>query len=92
MSTQRQGQMSLGAFFLMETGHHVAAWRDPATPANGGLDFKVYKQVVQIAEQARFDMVFFLPIASLPIPARRPSAWRVRTSLSRLRCCRRWPP
>ncbi|KPC54213.1 LLM class flavin-dependent oxidoreductase [Amantichitinum ursilacus] len=58
MSTQRQGQMSLGAF-LMETGHHVAAWRDPSTPANGGLDFKVYKQVVQIAEQARFDMVFF---------------------------------
>ena len=56
MST-RKGQIKLGAF-LMNTGHHVAAWRHPDAEADGGLDFKHYKRLAQTAERAKFDMAF----------------------------------
>jgi FMN-dependent oxidoreductase (nitrilotriacetate monooxygenase family) len=56
MSTNK-GQFKLGAF-LMNTGHHVAAWRHPDADADGGLDFGHYKRLAQTAERAKFDMVF----------------------------------
>lgn len=56
MSTNK-GQFKLGAF-LMNTGHHVAAWRHPDAEADGGLDFKHYKRLAQTAERAKFDMAF----------------------------------
>jgi len=51
-------QIKLGAF-LMETGHHIAAWRHPDTHLAGGLDFSHYAELAQIAERAKFDAVFF---------------------------------
>ncbi|AUB35946.1 Flavin-dependent oxidoreductase [Nostoc flagelliforme CCNUN1] len=39
MSTKKQ--LKLGAF-LPGSGHHVAAWRHPNTPADGGLNFQHY--------------------------------------------------
>ncbi|SAL69819.1 monooxygenase [Caballeronia terrestris] len=51
-------QMHLGAF-LMETGHHIAAWRHPDAEADGGLNFPHYARLAQIAEQAKFDAIFF---------------------------------
>jgi FMN-dependent oxidoreductase (nitrilotriacetate monooxygenase family) len=56
MSTKK-GQFKLGAF-LMNTGHHVAAWRHPDAWAEHGLEFAHYKKVAQTAEQAKFDMAF----------------------------------
>jgi len=56
MSTKK-GQFKLGAF-LMNTGHHVAAWRHPDAYADGGLDFPHYKRLAQTAERAKFDMAF----------------------------------
>ncbi|ELQ12483.1 xenobiotic compound monooxygenase A subunit [Pseudomonas syringae BRIP39023] len=56
MSTTAR-QMKLGAF-LMATGHHVAAWRHPAVPADAGLDFKHYRYVARVAEAAKFDALF----------------------------------
>jgi N-acetyl-S-(2-succino)cysteine monooxygenase len=56
MSTKKE-QFKLGAF-LMNTGHHVAAWRHPDADADGGLDFAHYKRLAQTAERAKFDMVF----------------------------------
>jgi alkanesulfonate monooxygenase len=56
MSSEK-GQIKLGAF-LMNTGHHVAAWRHPDAKADGGLDFAHYRQLAQTAERAKFDMVF----------------------------------
>ncbi len=56
MSTKK-GQFKLGAF-LMNTGHHVAAWRHPDSDADGGLDFTHYKRLAQTAEKAKFDMAF----------------------------------
>jgi FMN-dependent oxidoreductase (nitrilotriacetate monooxygenase family) len=54
-STTRQ--MHLGAF-LMETGHHVAAWRHPAVQANAGTDLRAYIKLAQTAERACFDALF----------------------------------
>ncbi|UZS72485.1 LLM class flavin-dependent oxidoreductase [Pseudomonas syringae] len=56
MSTTAR-QMKLGAF-LMDTGHHVAAWRHPNVPADAGLDFKHYRHVARVAEAAKFDALF----------------------------------
>ncbi|OBY88374.1 nitrilotriacetate monooxygenase [Pseudomonas sp. AU11447] len=57
--------LSLGAF-LMATGHHVAAWRHPDVPADGGLDFRLYKRLAQIAEAAKFDAVFVADSVAAP--------------------------
>jgi FMN-dependent oxidoreductase (nitrilotriacetate monooxygenase family) len=56
MSTKK-GQIKLGAF-LLNTGHHVAAWRHPDAQADGGLNLAHYRQAAQTAERAKFDMVF----------------------------------
>jgi FMN-dependent oxidoreductase (nitrilotriacetate monooxygenase family) len=50
-------QIKLGAF-LMQTGHHIAAWRHPDTPADAGRNFSHYVQLARLAEQACFDAVF----------------------------------
>lgn len=55
MSTQKQ--LRLGAF-LPGSGHHVAAWRHPEAPTNGGLNLQHYKHLAQTAERGKFDMIF----------------------------------
>ncbi|OQR29996.1 nitrilotriacetate monooxygenase [Pseudomonas sp. T] len=57
--------LSLGAF-LMATGHHVSAWRHPDVPANGGLDFRLYKRLAQVAEAAKFDALFVADSVAAP--------------------------
>ncbi|MFV3333055.1 LLM class flavin-dependent oxidoreductase [Pseudomonas sp. NY15437] len=57
--------LSLGAF-LMATGHHVSAWRHPDVPADGGLDFRLYKRLAQVAEAAKFDAVFVADSVAAP--------------------------
>jgi len=49
--------MRLGAF-LWPFGHHVAAWRHPATPDNAANDFPHYVELAQTAERGLFDMLF----------------------------------
>jgi len=55
--TKRNGHLSLGAF-LYPTGHHIAAWRHPDTPADFGVNFKHYAAAAQAAEAAKFDLIF----------------------------------
>ncbi|MCP1623688.1 LLM class flavin-dependent oxidoreductase [Pseudomonas nitroreducens] len=57
--------LSLGAF-LMATGHHVSAWRHPDVPANGGLDFRLYMRLAQVAEAAKFDALFVADSVAAP--------------------------
>ena len=57
MNTPKR-QIKLGAF-LMQTGHHVAAWRHPNAQADAGHNFQHYAQLARIAEQAKFDAIFF---------------------------------
>jgi len=50
-------QFKLGAF-LMQTGHHIAAWRHPSAQADAGSNFRHYVELAQKAEAAKFDAVF----------------------------------
>lgn len=50
-------KMHLGAF-LPAPGHHVAAWRHPNTPPNGGLHIAHYTRLAQTAERGLFDLMF----------------------------------
>ncbi|MFC7555186.1 TOBE domain-containing protein [Pseudoroseomonas wenyumeiae] len=61
-TTRRQGQMKLGAFFH-PTGHHVAAWLHPDAQIDAGTNFRHYARMTQVAERAKFDLVF---LADLP--------------------------
>jgi len=57
-SSKKPRQIKLGAF-LMETGHHIAAWRHPDALESGGLNFAHYAELAAVAERAKFDAVFF---------------------------------
>jgi FMN-dependent oxidoreductase (nitrilotriacetate monooxygenase family) len=50
-------EMHLGAF-LMETGHHLAAWRLEDAQADAGLDIRAWIRLAQLAESACFDALF----------------------------------
>ncbi|MET0186414.1 MAG: LLM class flavin-dependent oxidoreductase [Achromobacter sp.] len=50
-------QIKLGAF-LMQTGHHIAAWRHPDAQADAGQNFQHYVDLARIAEAAKFDAIF----------------------------------
>ncbi len=50
-------EMHLGAF-LMETGHHLAAWRLDEVQADAGLDIHAWIRLAQLAEAACFDALF----------------------------------
>ncbi|MGX9935587.1 LLM class flavin-dependent oxidoreductase [Advenella kashmirensis] len=51
-------QIKLGAF-LMQTGHHIAAWRHPEAQADAGTNFAHYADLARRAEAAKFDAIFF---------------------------------
>ncbi|MCS0494776.1 LLM class flavin-dependent oxidoreductase [Ancylobacter sp. MQZ15Z-1] len=56
MSTAKR-QMKLGAFFH-PTGHHIAAWHHPGAQIDAGTNFAHYVEMTQMAEAAKFDLVF----------------------------------
>ncbi|GIQ69545.1 monooxygenase [Xylanibacillus composti] len=50
-------EMHLGAF-LLHTGHHVSAWRHPDSQPERVMEADYYRQLAQIAERGKFDMLF----------------------------------
>ncbi|WP_032959446.1 LLM class flavin-dependent oxidoreductase, partial [Bordetella hinzii] len=50
-------QIKLGAF-LMQTGHHIAAWRHPGAQADAGVNIRHYADLARRAEAAKFDAIF----------------------------------
>ncbi|WP_429941681.1 LLM class flavin-dependent oxidoreductase [Achromobacter xylosoxidans] len=50
-------QIKLGAF-LMQTGHHIAAWRHPDAQADAPVNFRHYAELARRAEAAKFDAIF----------------------------------
>lgn len=49
--------MHLG-IFVLGTGHHMAAWRHPDVDASGSEDLAFFREIVQIAEKGKLDMLF----------------------------------
>ncbi|MBW4022750.1 MAG: LLM class flavin-dependent oxidoreductase [Proteobacteria bacterium] len=50
-------QMHLGAF-LFNLGNHVAGWRMPGVPTDGLMSFAFYRDLAEIAERGKFDLLF----------------------------------
>ncbi|MEC2075304.1 LLM class flavin-dependent oxidoreductase [Metabacillus fastidiosus] len=50
-------QVKLGVM-LHGPGGHMAAWRHPHSVSDASINFKFYKQMIQTAEIAKFDLVF----------------------------------
>lgn len=61
-----QRQFILGAF-LMNYGHHIAAWRHADSAGVGAMDYDFYKRCAQAAERGKFDMVFLADNNSIPL-------------------------
>ncbi|CUJ86808.1 Nitrilotriacetate monooxygenase component A [Achromobacter sp. 2789STDY5608615] len=55
--TRSTRQIKLGAF-LMQTGHHIAAWRHPEAQADAPVNFRHYAELARRAEAAKFDAIF----------------------------------
>nr|WP_206916709.1 LLM class flavin-dependent oxidoreductase [Alicyclobacillus suci] len=55
MTTERQMHLNL---FLTPFGHHESAWRHPATNVDNSLDFRHYRRLAELAENAKFDSIF----------------------------------
>lgn len=55
--TMTKKQMKLGAFFMFP-GHHLVAWRYPTTKTAESFTFDFIKEQTQLAEKAKFDMIF----------------------------------
>ena len=54
---QVKRQMNLNVF-LMNAGHHEAAWRHPETEPHHITDIRYFQRLAQIAEEAKFDSLF----------------------------------
>ncbi len=55
--------------FLMSTGHHESSWRLPESDIHAGTDVRHYQHLAQLAEQAKFDAVFFADSPVVQAPA-----------------------
>jgi FMN-dependent oxidoreductase (nitrilotriacetate monooxygenase family) len=55
--TQEHRQLHLNAF-LMEAGHHEAAWRLPQSNPHADFDLQHWIELAQLAEAAKFDSLF----------------------------------
>jgi FMN-dependent oxidoreductase (nitrilotriacetate monooxygenase family) len=62
--TQRSGQLHLNAF-LLDVGHHEAAWRLPESDPFAGADVEHYKNLARIAERGKLDSLFLADVPAL---------------------------
>jgi FMN-dependent oxidoreductase (nitrilotriacetate monooxygenase family) len=70
----RSGQMHLNVF-LMDAGHHEAAWRLPEANPYLGADVEALQQVARTAERGKLDSLFIADIPALWMGfAQRPQA------------------
>jgi len=60
----RPGQLHLNAF-LMDVGHHEAAWRLPESDPRAGSKLAYFKELARTAERGLFDSLFIADIPAL---------------------------
>lgn len=54
----RRQHMVLSAFFYNPQGDHRLSWRHPAAPGREIFDLDYYRQLAEVAEQAKIDTIF----------------------------------
>lgn len=60
--------------FLLDTGHHEASWRLPASDPHANLSLSAHQHLARVAEEAKFDSLFLADSpAMFGEPGRRPS-------------------
>lgn len=64
--SQHERRLSLGAF-LMNYGHHIAAWRHPESSKVRPIDLAFYQDCALAAERGKFDMIFLADNNSIPL-------------------------
>jgi len=62
--TKRAGQLHLNAF-LLDVGHHEAAWRLPESDPYAGADVEHFKRLARIAERGKLDSLFLADVPAL---------------------------
>ena len=60
--SQEQEQMHLGSFLVTYLGHHFAAWRYPETKTEDVLQFSLYKEIAELSEKGKFDLLFIADV------------------------------
>ncbi|MFB5761384.1 LLM class flavin-dependent oxidoreductase [Paenibacillus medicaginis] len=59
MSAAERGRRQLHLnLFMLSTGHHEASWRHRDASPQLAADFRYYKRMAQLAEQAKMDSIF----------------------------------
>ena len=58
----KQKHMRLGAFFQTYLGHHLAAWRYPATKSDEVTSLSLYKEIAEQSEKGKFDLLFLADV------------------------------
>lgn len=87
MTDQTPRTLHLNAF-LMNAGHHDAAWRHPDSSPERATDLRYFQELARTAERGRLDSIFFADgVALWARPATTPSA-----ASSRSPCSPRSPP
>jgi FMN-dependent oxidoreductase (nitrilotriacetate monooxygenase family) len=61
---QRKGQLHLNAF-LLDVGHHEAAWRLPESDPYAGANVEHFKNLARIAERGKLDSLFLADVPAL---------------------------
>lgn len=61
MATDRKIKLALS---LGNLGYHPACWRHDDVPANGNMSFDHYVNMLRLAEQGKFDMIFLADVAA----------------------------
>jgi len=75
-------QLRLGGFFSVP-GNHLAGWRHPDAVPTADMDFKEYAHITQVAEEAKFDTIFFQDTVGVAGSRALARGERTRAKLSR---------
>src|SRR5579862_7380365 len=75
-------KLRLGGFFSVP-GNHLAGWRHPDAVPTADMDFKEYAHITQVAEEAKFDCIFFQDTVGVSGSRQLARGERARSKLSR---------
>src|SRR4030088_673159 len=82
MAGNKRRQLRLVGFFSVP-GNHLAGWRHPDAVPTADMDFKEYAHITQVAEEAKFDTIFFQDTVGVAGSRALARGERTRAELSR---------